>query len=320
MKRVRGPEKIFEVSTKQQVFCNLLAALPEEKWTEPWINRVIKSAGYGKKSKTVLLSKPKLFDLARYIQKELPYQIKKIDNLIPNNPKPKWTFQQETFAQEIAADPMRNVKIAAERAGYDNPNYGYDLITRQSVVDRIKEIQKERRIKFQPSIDNLVQKLFIEANSNMADFVKEFDGDDVTFRDSDDIPRDQMGCISSIKRVVKGAGRDVSVSMGLKLKDSSKAQTLLFKYLGLGIEGTNTDPREFIQEVIEFSKNVSETEAFPMESIPKMEAPKSEETIQEERQASIVQPTTPAIESDKKTEIIKERVRVLTTKKTGTEE
>lgn len=300
MQRVRGPKRIFEVSTKQQIFCQKLAELPEEKWTEPWINRVIKASGFIKKSKNLLLKKTKLFDLSRYIQKNLPYEIKNIDEFIPKNASARWTVNQEIFCQEIASDPMRNVRVAAERAKYDNPSYGYDLITRQSVQDRIKDIQKERRIKFQPSIDNLLQKLFVEANSNMADFVKEFDGDDVTFRESNDIPRDQMGCISSIKRIVKGAGREQTTSMGLKLKDSSKAQTLLFKYLGLGDEGTSTDPREFIQEVVEFSKQVSETDAFPMATVPKMENAPSEETVQKERQASIIKPTAPKIEREKR--------------------
>jgi hypothetical protein len=102
--------------------------------------------------------------------------------------------------------------------------------------------------------------------------------------------------------------------MGLKLKDSSKAQGLLFKYFGLGVEGTATDPREFVQEVVEFSRQVSETNAFPMASIPKMESVKSEETVQEERRQAIVQPTPPKMSEDKKTEMIKERVRDLNEK------
>lgn len=299
MQRVRGPKTVFEVTSKQIVFCQKLAELPEEKWKDPWIKRVIKSSGYNSKSRTILLKKTKLFDLARYIQKGIPYEIKNADIYKPKNPKRKWTVNQEVFCQEVAADPMRNVRIAAERAGYDNPAYGYDLITRESVISRIKEIQEERRIKFQPSIDNLIQKLFIEANSNMADFVKEFDGDDVTFRNSDDIPRDQMGCIKSIKRIVKGAGKERSVSMALKLKDSGKAQSLLFKYLGLGIEGMNTDPREFVQDVVDFSQQVQESEAFPMTSVPKIgsqQPQQSMESKQEERQRDIVQPKAPEVD------------------------
>ena len=268
MERIRGPVREFLVTKKQVQLAQKIATVEPDKFNDNIFKRFVKETGFNIKSFSRLKAKTKIVELASYIRNGIEYKIKSSDINNPINPKSKWTANQERFCQEIAADPFRNIRVAAERAQYPNPEYGYRLITFDSVIARIKQIQEERKIKYMPTINNVLQGLFIEANSNMADYVKDFDGDDVNFRSSDDIPRDQMGCIKEIKRTVKGTGKDIQMSMALKLKDSHKAKSLLFKYFGLGVEGTNADPKEFVQDVVAFSQKVNQIEAFPMESLP----------------------------------------------------
>jgi hypothetical protein len=318
MKRIRGPVREFLVTKKQLALAQKIAAVPVEQFNDNVFKRLTKETGFNSKSFSRLKAKTKITELAEYIRNDTPFKIKSSDVNNPINKKQLWTANQEIFCQEIAADPFRNIRIAAERAGYPNPKYGYQLITYETVKTRIKQIQEERKIKYMPSINNILQGLFIEANSNMADYVKSFDGDDVTFRSSDDIPRDQMGCIKELKRTVKGTGKDIQTSMALKLKDSHKAKALLFKYFGLGVEGTNTDPKEFVQEVVAFSQKVNQIEAFPMSNVPgpiteTEQNNQSEESKQEEFQGAIIQPEIPKMETKERAsiEVIKDRVRVI---------
>ena len=269
VERIRGPVKEFRVTTKQFNISVKLSKIPEVDWSGPSFTRIAKEEGFGDNSIPALRKKwDKLFELARYIRNEIPYKIVSLDNQIREDWSNMWNQGREMFCQEIAADPFRNVSLAAERAGYTNFAYGYQLIREPKVLARIKEIQDERRIKFMPNIDNLLTGLVIEANSNIVDFVKRFDGDDVEFRDSNGIPRDQLSCVKSIKKTIKGSGGEKSTSIQLELKDSMKAKALLFKYFGLDTEATNADPKAFVQEVVEFSQKISQIAAFPMETIP----------------------------------------------------
>lgn len=287
VKRVRGPIKEFRVTTKQFNVSLKLSKISEEDWRGPSFDRIAKEEGFSQRSLPVLRKKwDKLFELATYIRNEIPYKIISLDSQIREEVN-LWNMGREMFCQEVAADPFRNLPLAAERAGYTNVAYGYQLIREPKVIARIKEIQEERRIKFMPNIDNLLSGLVIESNSNIVDYVKRFDGDDVEFRDSKTIPRDQMSCIKSIKKTIKGSGKDQSTSIQLELKDSLKAKALLFKYFGLDIEGTNTDPKAFVQDVVEFSQKISQVSAFPMETIPGGIIPDESDMEEQDRQDGI---------------------------------
>lgn len=276
-----GPDNIvvFDVTPKQEMFAANMSKLPEDVWNNPedWIqankaiSRAAINAGYSNRALNALRIRPKIIELIKAKYFRQPYRIMRNGKAGKSVKKRTWTSQQEIFSQEMAADPFRNVLIAAERAGWSNPKYGYVAMQNPRVLKRIEEIAKERKLKYEPNVNNLLQRLFVEANVNMADYVVSFDEDEIKFRDSNMLTRDHMAGIQELKRTVKGSGRDQSISLNLKLRDSHKAQKLLFQFFGLGIEGSDADPRDFVQSVVNFSKEVSMTDAFPMEAVPSIE-------------------------------------------------
>lgn len=152
-----------------------------------------------------------------------------------DNPETGLTDKQERFCQEYLID--LNGTQAAIRAGYSEdsaPSIACENFIKPNVQARLAELKSERSKRCQISIDDVVLELKRVGFSNMSNFAK-WDGDDVTFRCSEELTEDQSRCVESISQTVTKEGG----SHSLRLHPKVKALELLGEHLGMFPKNVN---------------------------------------------------------------------------------
>lgn len=273
MERIRGPKRKFQFTVKQEKLVNALAELPEEDWTKRTIKRIAYSLGYSKSASGTIMQRTEIFDAARYIQRGVEFEVlrwqwggagKGAKNANPDSYREAgeelWNPRMEAFCQEIVSDIEMNPRLASIRAGYSNGEYGWRLLQRKKIKDRITELREERRERFKAKADDVLQKLVQLANINMADYAKWSNGM-MDLEDSDKITRSKLYGIKEVKQTIRGVGRNQTETLSIKLDDRQKPLALLARHLGLDNNTSSIDPQEFAAKLRQFQEEI--TNAVP---------------------------------------------------------
>ena len=158
--------------------------------------------------------------------------MKKKKILITRNPiHPKLTIKQELFCQEYVADPEFHVTNAAIRAGYSRETaqeIGSENLSKPIIKLRIQELMADRMIRLRLTQDAIVKELQRCGFSNMSDFA-EWDGDDVTLRNSNSLDIEKTAAVESVSQTTSAAGGSISI----KLHSKVKALELLARHCGM---------------------------------------------------------------------------------------
>lgn len=135
----------------------------------------------------------------------------------------KLTEKQKRFVGEYLVD--LNATAAAKRAGYKDPNFGRQLITKTNVSAAIQKAMQNRERRTEITQDMVVQELAKVAFANGAMYAKVTGGGhDVELLDTDQLTSDQRAAISGIK-----AGK---FGIEVSTYDKVKALELLGRHLG----------------------------------------------------------------------------------------
>jgi phage terminase small subunit len=249
------------LTTKQKSFIDLLVKDNKPfKWSiRKYCNTIAMEAGFSPQAIDVLRKKSQIWYTAKRLIENRPVDITISDASIRNRnlrAEEKWSDRIEFFCREYVSDPYRNARAAAERAGYSGI-YGWKLIQMPRVKDRILELQKERAERLKVDADDALQKLILLTNTNMADFIKRFDGSSIVFKDSAKLERDYLYSIKKIKQTIRGVGRNQTEEINIELESKLKPVELLLRHLGLLEKGGNVDPLEFAAQVREIAQAVN---------------------------------------------------------------
>ena len=161
----------------------------------------------------------------------------------------------DRFCQEIVADIEMNTPRAAIRAGYANPAYGWKLMRKQKIKDRINELRAERKERLKADADDVLQKLVQLANTNIVDFLQ-WDGGMLDFEDSKNISRSKLYAVKKVKQTIRGVGRNQIETFSIELEDKQKPLALLMRHLGLDSSLAATDPLEFANKLRQLSEEL----------------------------------------------------------------
>ena len=181
--RVRGPEKVFKLTSGQKKLVYALADLePGDEFIKKIFKRTCVKVGYAKSSGGMLWLNDKIPKVVKYIRKKIPFRIEIEEyaysewNKDPDSDrKPGEELSSdlmETFCREIVADTHMGVRAAARRAGYTYENMGWKLMQAPKIKERIKELKKERRDRLGAKADDVIPKLVALSSGNMADFAE----------------------------------------------------------------------------------------------------------------------------------------------------
>lgn len=276
-------ESITPTVTLTEMQYDLVQALVSDNNPEQWtlrryMSQMVMSVGYAPSSTFRLMNRQTVMTAATYLLNKRPINIIVRPNegsvgspgRIASDPdalrkpgEPLNSYRQEMFCQEIVADPYRNTKKAARRAGYEGKgDYGWDLLQMPKIKTRIEEIQKDRVERLKADQDDVLRKLLILSHTNLADYIKRFDGNKVEFEDFSDISRDILYGLVEIrhKQTEIGVGQNKRKinSMNIKVTDKTKVLALLAKHFGLLDTLQSLDPTEYAAKVREIAKSIGE--------------------------------------------------------------
>lgn len=134
----------------------------------------------------------------------------------------KLTDKQKRFVQEYLVD--LNATQAAARAGYKDPNFGRQLLTKTNVSEAIKKAMEKRQARTEITQDRVLEELAAIAFAKGTDYAKIKDGF-VVVSDTEQLTEQQKAAIVGIKQTRDG--------VEIKLADKSKSLELLARHLGL---------------------------------------------------------------------------------------
>jgi phage terminase small subunit len=138
----------------------------------------------------------------------------------------KITAKQKKFADEYLID--LNATQAAARAGYKDPNFGRQLLTKTNVADYIQKKQALREKRTEITQDKVLKELANIAFANGTDYAKVVkDGETlaVGIVPTDNLTDEQKSAVAGIKQTQFG--------VEIKLNDKLKALELIGKHLGM---------------------------------------------------------------------------------------
>lgn len=138
----------------------------------------------------------------------------------------KLTAKQKKFVDEYLID--LNATQAAARAGYKDPNFGRQLITKTNVSGYIQKKQSLREHRTEITQDRVLKELANIAFANGTDYakvVKIGDMSMVGIVPTDALSVEQKSAVACIKQTQAG--------VEIKLNDKLKALELLGKHLGM---------------------------------------------------------------------------------------
>lgn len=134
------------------------------------------------------------------------------------------TAKQKAFVQEYLVD--LNATAAAKRAGYKDPNFGRQLLTKTNVSSAIQKAMQSREQRTEITQDMVVRELAKVAFANGTVYAKVTGGGtQVELTDTDRLTADQRAAISCIK--------DGKFGIEVSTYDKVRALELLGKHLGL---------------------------------------------------------------------------------------
>lgn len=135
----------------------------------------------------------------------------------------KLTPKQRKFVQEYLVD--LNATAAARRAGYSDPNFGRQLITKPNVSAEIQKRQEKLREKLEITQESVIRELAAVAFSNGSDFAQVRGDGFVVITPTDQLPEAKRKAVASVKQGQFGTE--------VKTYDKIKALELLGKHLGM---------------------------------------------------------------------------------------
>lgn len=135
----------------------------------------------------------------------------------------KLTPKQQRFVQEYMID--LNATAAAGRAGYSDPNFGRQLITKPNVAVEIQKRQEKIRGKLEITQERVIKELAAVAFSNGTDFAQIQSGGRVFLVPTEQLDDTKKRAVASIKEGQFGTE--------VKTYDKIKALELLGKHLGM---------------------------------------------------------------------------------------
>lgn len=135
----------------------------------------------------------------------------------------KLTEQQKRFADEYLKD--LNATSAAKRAGYKDPNYGRQLLTKPNVFAYIQKRIKDREHRTEITQDRVLQELAAIGFAKGTDYAAIDDFGRVRLYPTNGLSTAQKAAVVSIKETRTG--------VEVKLADKVRALELLGRHLGL---------------------------------------------------------------------------------------
>lgn len=241
------------------------------KWRK-YMKDIAVSVGYSPQAVDKLMKNDSVMQACTYLLNNRPINISVINpigavgstgreasdpDILRKPGEPLNSDRQEMFCQEIVADPYQNSRKAALRAGYgQRGEYGFKLLQMPKIRTRIDEIKQDRMERLKADQDDVLRKLVILSNVNLADYIRRFDGNSIQWEDSQNLSRDILYGLKSIKQTIKGVGINQTETLELKVNDQHKSLTLLSKHLGLLDNMTAMDPLEFATQLRELSQEI----------------------------------------------------------------
>ena len=173
----------------------------------------------------------------------------------------KLTEKQKRFVAEYMVD--LNATAAARRAGYQDPNIGRQLITKNNVSAEIAKRREQLQSKLEITQETVLQELAAIAFANGTDFVTVTGAGLLCVKPTNEVAREKLPAIAGIKYNQMG--------IEVKLHDKVRALELLGKHLGVfstgGVATAQEDNNIF--EVIDQSTR----EEIDTDAIPEIEPP-----------------------------------------------
>lgn len=154
----------------------------------------------------------------------------------------KLTPKQMRFVNEYLVD--LNATAAARRAGYKDPNFGRQLITKTNVAEEIQKQKEKLRGKLEITQERVIKELAAVAFANGTDFAQIRSDGYVVFTPTEALTDEQKKAVASIKEGKFG--------IEVKTYDKIQALELLGKYLGLFSDqrGAQTQEKNNLLEAI----------------------------------------------------------------------
>ena len=141
----------------------------------------------------------------------------------------KLTPKQERFVAEYLVD--LNATAAARRAGYSDPSYGRQVITKPHVAAAIDAAKAARARRVEITADRVLQELGNIAFADMRELCR-WDGERVTLVPSAELTEEQAAAIRTVRarRTTKRGGTVVEVQS----HDKVSALKVLADHVGVG--------------------------------------------------------------------------------------
>ncbi|QNO17345.1 terminase small subunit [Caproicibacterium amylolyticum] len=133
------------------------------------------------------------------------------------------TEKQKRFADEYLKD--LNATAAARRAGYKDPNFGRQLLTKTNVSEYIQKRMQAQQSRTEITQDRVLQELAAIGFARGTDYAQVTKSGAVAIKPTDQLNDQQKAAVTGIKETQAG--------VEVKLADKVKALELLGKHLGM---------------------------------------------------------------------------------------
>lgn len=133
------------------------------------------------------------------------------------------TEKQKRFADEYLKD--LNATAAARRAGYKDPNFGRQLLTKTNVSVYIQKRMGDQQRRTEITQDRVLQELAAVGFARGTDYAEITSSGGVVLKPTENLSDQQKAAVTGIKETQAG--------VEVKLADKVKALELLGKHLGL---------------------------------------------------------------------------------------
>lgn len=133
------------------------------------------------------------------------------------------TEKQKRFADEYLKD--LNATAAARRAGYKDPNFGRQLLTKTNVSVYIQKRMQAQQSRTEITQDRVLQELAAIGFARGTDYAQVSKSGTVSLTPTDKLNSQQKAAVTGIKETQAG--------VEVKLADKVKALELLGKHLGM---------------------------------------------------------------------------------------
>lgn len=145
------------------------------------------------------------------------------------------TDKQSAFVDEYLVD--LNATAAAGRAGYSDPNYGRQLVTKPNVASAISSAMEKRSVRVEVTADDVLRELARIGFADVRDLF-EWDEESASFVPSRDLTADQAAAIQSVKAktthyVREDGERETKIELELRTHDKLAALREIGKHLGI---------------------------------------------------------------------------------------